>query len=133
MDIFVKLLVAGGVMGILDFVWLGFIAKKLYYEEMGAILLEKFNMVPALIFYVVYVVGVVILVVNPALAKDSLTHAALYGALFGLVAYATYDLTSLAVLKGFSTKIVVIDLVWGAILTAVVASVTYTVVRQWAS
>ena len=95
MDILLKLIVAGGVMGILDFVWLGFVAKKLYYGEMGKLLLEKPNMIPALLFYVIYVIGIVVFVVSPALAKGSLAYAAGYGALFGFVAYATYDLTSL--------------------------------------
>ena len=133
MELIFKLLTAGGVMGLLDFVWLGFIAKKLYYSEMGKILLDKPNMVPAVIFYIIYVIGIITFVVNPALAKASLAHAAGYGALFGIVAYATYDLTNLAVTKGFSTKIVVIDMLWGAILTACVASLTYLAVRTWLS
>lgn len=133
MDLIIKLLVAGGVMGLIDFVWLGFIAKKLYQTEMGSILLDKPNMLPAILFYIIYVVGVVVFVINPAIEKGSLAYAAGYGALFGLVAYATYDLTSLSVLKGFSTKIVVIDLLWGAVLTAAVASVTYLVVSKWIS
>lgn len=133
MELILKLLVAGGVMGILDYVWLGHIAKKIYYSEMGKILLDKPNMLPALVFYVIYVVGVIIFVVNPALAKDSFWHAAGYGALFGLVAYATYDLTNLAVTKGFSTKIVVIDMIWGMILTAAVAGLTFLAVRAWIS
>lgn len=131
MDIFIKLLVAGGVMGLVDFVWLGFIAKKLYYGEMGSILLDKPNMLPAMIFYVIYTVGVVVFVVNPALDKGSLAHAVGYGAFFGLVAYATYDLTSLTVVKGFSSKIAVIDLLWGMFITAVVSAVTYLVVKNW--
>lgn len=131
MDIFIKLLVAGGVMGLVDFVWLGFIAKKLYYGEMGSILLDKPNMLPAMIFYVIYTVGVVVFVVNPALDRGSLAHAIGYGAFFGLVAYATYDLTSLAVVKGFSSKIAVIDLLWGMFITAVVSAVTYLVVKNW--
>jgi uncharacterized membrane protein len=131
MELLVKLLVAGGVMGVLDFIWLGYIAKKLYYGEMGAILLEKPNMVAALLFYVIYVIGVVIFVINPALAKDSLAYAAGYGALFGLVAYATYDLTSLAVVKGFSVKVVIIDLLWGMALTAVVSSIAFVAVSKW--
>ncbi|HPQ82134.1 MAG: DUF2177 family protein [Candidatus Saccharibacteria bacterium] len=133
MELIIKLLIAGGVMGVLDFVWLGFVAKSLYHKEMGSILLEKFNMVPALVFYVIYVIGVVMFVVNPALEKLSLLHALGYGALFGLVAYATYDLTSLAVIKGFSTKIVVIDMLWGMAITAAVSGGTYLVVRQWLS
>lgn len=129
MELFIKLLAAGGIMGILDFVWLGFVAKKLYYSEMGSILLEKPNMPAALLFYVIYVVGVVLFVVNPALQNNSWQHALGYGALFGLVAYATYDLTNLATLKGFSSKIVVIDLAWGMALTAVVSLGAYAIVK----
>ena len=133
MDVFIRLLIAGGVMGLLDFIWLGYAAKKLYHSEMGTLLLEKPNMSAAFLFYVIYVVGVVIFVLNPALEKDSLTYAVGYGALFGLVAYATYDLTGLAVIKGFTPKIVVIDLLWGMFLSAVVAGVTYLVVQKWFS
>jgi uncharacterized membrane protein len=131
MEIFVQLLVAGAVMGVLDFIWLGYVGKRLYDKEIGSILLEKPNMKAALIFYALYVIGTVVFVINPALANDSLTYAVGYGAFFGLVAYATYDLTSLAVLKGFTPKIVVIDLLWGAALTAVVSSVTFLVVSLW--
>ena len=131
MDILLKLIVAGGVMGILDFVWLGFVAKKLYYGEMGKLLLEKPNMIPALLFYVIYVIGIVVFVVSPALAKGSLAYAAGYGALFGFVAYATYDLTSLSVVKGFSTKITIIDLLWGSLLTMAVSVVTFLVISKW--
>ena len=130
MQLLISLIVAGGVMGIMDFIWLGFLAKKLYFNEMGQILLKEFNMVPALIFYVIYVVGIVIFVINPALDKNSLSHAAIYGALFGLVAYATYDLTSLAVIKGFSTKIVVIDMLWGMLITSSVATITYLIIQK---
>ena len=72
----------------------------------------------------------VVFVITPALEKQSLGHALGYGALFGFVAYATYDLTNLATLKDFSTKVVVVDLLWGAFLTAVVASVTYLVLHR---
>ena len=127
-NIIVKLLVAGGVMGVLDFVWLGFVAKTYYRDHIGKLLLDKPNMIAAVAFYVIYIVGVVLFVVNPALDKQSASHAALYGALFGLVAYATYDLTNLATLKGFSEKVVAVDLVWGMLLTAAVATITYWVV-----
>jgi len=131
MELIIKLLAAGGVMGVLDFIWLGYVAKKLYYAEMGKILLEKPNMTAALLFYIIYIIGVVVFVINPALEKDSWQHALGYGALFGFVAYATYDLTSLAVVKGFNAKIVVIDLLWGTALTAVVALVAYGAVKLW--
>ncbi len=127
MDVLVAVVAAAVVMGILDFVWLGFIAKKLYYGEMGDILLKKPNMTAALLFYAIYVVGAVILVVLPALAAQSLQMALGYGALLGFVAYATYDLTNLATLKGFSSKIVVIDLIWGTFITATVCSGSYMV------
>jgi len=132
MELFIKILAAGGIMGILDFVWLGFVAKKLYYSEMGNILLKDFNAVPAFLFYVIYVVGVIVFVITPAIEKGSWTYALGYGALFGFVAYATYDLTNLATLKGFSPKIVVIDLAWGAFITATVAVGTYFAVTFFA-
>jgi uncharacterized membrane protein len=129
MELLIKLLAAGGVMGLLDFVWLGFVAKRLYYGEMGKILLEKPNMLPALLFYAIYVIGVVVFVVNPALAKDSWLHALGFGALFGFIAYATYDLTNLATLKGFSTKVVMVDLAWGALITALMSLAAYAAVK----
>lgn len=131
MDTFVKLLVVAAIMGVLDFVWLGYLSKKLYQSEIGSLLLKKPNMGAAILFYVIYVIGVVVFVVNPALANESLAYAAGYGALFGFVAYATYDLTNLAVIRGFTKKIVAIDLAWGALLTAVVASGAYIVLSWW--
>lgn len=124
-DFIVRLLVAGGIMGAIDAVWLAIIANKFYKSQIGALLLEKPNMTAAVIFYVIYIVGVVAFVINPALEKGSWQHAVGYGALFGLVAYATYDLTNLATLKGWTTKLVIVDLIWGAALTAVVAGLSY--------
>ena len=129
MSILSQLIIAGLIMGILDFFWLGFIAKELYYREMGSLFREKPDMTAALLFYVIYVIGVTVFVINPAVQSGSLVSTLLQGALFGFVAYATYDLTNLATLKGFSKKIVVIDLVWGAALTAVVAVGTYVICR----
>lgn len=125
MEYVVAVVTAGIIMGMLDYIWLGFVAKKLYYDEMGDILLRKPNMLPALIFYVIYVVGSVVIAVAPALAYGSWIYALGMGALLGFVAYATYDLTNLATMKGFSKKIVIIDLAWGAFLTAVVATGAY--------
>lgn len=133
MDIVLSVVAAGVIMGALDFIWLGFIAKKLYYGEMGKLLLEKPNMAPALLFYAIYVLGVVVFVISPALEKNSWEYALGMGALFGLVAYATYDLTNLATLKGFSKKVVVIDLAWGMFITAVVAVGSYFIVHLLAN
>lgn len=128
MDFFTALLAAALIMGILDFLWLGVIAKKLYYGEMGDILLKKPNMTAAVLFYAIYVAGSVILVVMPALAEGAYQSALWRGALLGFVAYATYDLTNLATMKGFSKKIVAIDLTWGAFITAAVCVGSYVVV-----
>ena len=127
MELFIALVSAAIIMGILDYIWLGFIAKKLYYGEMGDILLKKPNMLAAILFYAIYVVGAVIMVVVPALDNNSIMHALGFGALLGFVAYATYDLTNLATMKGFSSKIVVIDLVWGTFITAVVCVGSFAV------
>jgi len=110
----------------------GIYCKKLYYKEMGQLFRKKFTMLPALLFYGLYVVGVVLFVVTPALRGGSLAEATGHGALFGLVAYATYDLTSLAVIDGFSTKIALVDMLWGTTLTALVASVTFAVTTMLA-
>jgi uncharacterized membrane protein len=131
MDIIKQLLVAGAVMGALDALWLGYIANKFYKSQIGPLLLDKPNMVAAVSFYVIYVVGIVLFVLAPALDKGSWSHAAIYGALFGFIAYATYDLTNLATLKGWTTKLVVVDLIWGAVLTATVATVAFWIIKTW--
>ncbi len=127
----IKLLVAGGIMGIIDAIWLTVVANKFYKAQLGPLLLEKPNMLAAIAFYVIYVVGIVVFAVMPAVAAGDWKVALGLGALLGLVAYATYDLTNLATLKGFPVKIVIVDLVWGTVLTATVAAATYAVVTKW--
>lgn len=133
MDIVVRVVISGVVMGVLDAIWLSVVANKFYKSQIGQLLLDKPNMLAAVLFYVIYIVGVVVFVINPALEKGSWMHALGYGVLFGLIAYATYDLTNLATLKEWPVKLVVVDLLWGMALTAVVAVATYGVVRTWLS
>jgi uncharacterized membrane protein len=109
----------------LDALWLGLVARTLYQREFGALLLEKPNMAAAAAFYALYLGGVVFFAVKPALESGGWTRALLHGALFGLVAYATYDLTNLATLKGFPIRVVAPDLAWGAAVTAVAALAGY--------
>lgn len=109
----------------LDALWLGVVAQKLYQREFGPMLLEKPNMTAAAAFYALYLVGVVVFAVKPALEAGGWTRALLQGALFGLVAYATYDLTNLATLKGFPVRVVAPDLVWGMVVTSVAALAGY--------
>lgn len=130
MDFIIKLLVAGGIMGVLDALWLTIVANKFYKDQLGALLLDKPNMPAAIAFYVIYVIGIVVFAVMPAVAAGDWKLALGLGALLGLVAYATYDLTNLATLKDFPVKIVIVDLIWGAALTATVATLTYLIVSR---
>ena len=129
-DFLIKLLVAGGIMGIIDALWLSVVANRFYKSQLGPMLLEKPNMISAIIFYVIFVVGVVVFAVLPAVQTGDWKIALGLGALLGLVTYATYDLTNHATLKGFPLTVVVVDIIWGVVLTAAVATLTYLVVTR---
>ena len=125
----VAFIVAAVVFGGLDFLWLGTIAQKLYQQEIGALLLPKPRMDAAIAFYVVYLTGLIFFAVRPGLEAASLARTVGYAALFGLVAYATYDLTNLATLKGFSTKVVAADLVWGVVVSSAASTAAFFATR----
>ncbi len=110
---------------IIDMAWLGFIAKDLYKKYLGDLLSEQVNWVAAIVFYVLFIVGIFIFAILPSVEKNSLTSAVTLGALFGFFTYATYDLTNLATLKNWPQTIVVIDIVWGSVLTALVSTVGF--------
>lgn len=110
-----------------DLVWLLGIAKNLYREEMGDLMASEPKLLAGLAFYVIYALGVCIFVIAPALSKQSLIHALQYGALFGFFCYMTYDLTNLAVIRDFPTKLAFIDIAWGSLVTALTAGLTYWV------
>ncbi|MEY4090930.1 MAG: hypothetical protein RLZZ496_112 [Pseudomonadota bacterium] len=109
---------------VIDMVWLMWLGRGFYIEEIGGLLLEQPNLIAAFGFYALYIVGLVYLVIAPAAEADSVMKAVISGAVFGLVAYATYDLTNLAVMKGFTLKIALIDMVWGMVLSAAVSGLT---------
>jgi uncharacterized membrane protein len=111
----------------LDFLFLGIVAKDFFTSQVGN-MLGEINLVPAILFYLLYVVGIVIFVSSPAAATWQSTL--LFGALFGLFCYATFDLTSLALLKNWSWAVAVVDVSWGALVTAV-ASTAGLVVANW--
>jgi uncharacterized membrane protein len=113
----------------IDMMWLGFAAKGLYRKHLGGFLSENVNWTAAIIFYMLYIVGIFIFCISPSVEKQSLKHAILMGALFGFFCYATYDLTNLATLKDWPTAIVYIDIIWGAFLTAAVSASGYGIVR----
>jgi uncharacterized membrane protein len=120
---------AAVVFGGLDFLWLGTIAQKLYQQEIGGLLLEKPRMDAAIAFYVIYLVGLIFFAVRPGLEAGSLAKAVGYAAMFGFVAYATYDLTNLATLKGFSAKVVVADLAWGVVVSSAASTAAFLAAR----
>ena len=113
---------------IIDMVWLMWLGRGFYVEEIGSLLLEQPNLIAAFAFYALYIAGLVYLVIAPAAEADSVLRAVISGAVFGLVAYATYDLTNLAVMKGFTLKIALIDMVWGMALSAAVSGLTVKIV-----
>lgn len=114
----------------IDILWLGFVARGFYRRELEEFLAPQANWKAAVLFYLVYIVGILIFAVSPALDAGSLARAAVLGALFGFFTYATYDLTNLATLKDWPVNVVVVDVAWGTVLCAAVASGAYTA-GQW--
>jgi len=110
-----------------DLVWLLGIAKNLYRDEMGDLMASEPKLLAGLAFYLIYALGVCNFVIAPALSKQSWIHALQYGALFGLFCYMTYDLTNLAVIRDFPTKLAFVDIAWGSLVTAISAGVAYWV------
>lgn len=116
---------AGLIMAGMDTVWLTLANARLYRPILGPILTQGFRPAPAIAFYLVYLVGVMIFAVRPAIRDGQWTTAALMGALFGFFAYATYDLTNQATLAVWSVRITAIDMTWGTVLTAAGATAGY--------
>jgi uncharacterized membrane protein len=110
------------VMGGLDFLWLSNTSGPLYHRAVGAVMAENPNMAAAVAFYLIYILGILVFAVRPALASGDWRTAAIFGALFGFFAYATYDLTNLATLKVWSLKISLIDMAWVAVKAALTAT-----------
>lgn len=117
----------------IDMVWLLWLGRSIYVTEIGDILRQPPNMAAAGAFYILYITGLMIMVIWPAFQAQSVLQGLIYGALLGLIAYGTYDLTNLAVIKGFTTKIAIIDMIWGMILTGSVAALTVLVGTRFLS
>lgn len=114
-----------------DMVWLGFVAKNFYAKQIGFLMKSDINWFSAILFYILFVAGVVFFVVNPAIEKQSWIYALLAGAFFGLITYATYDLTNLATIKNWPVLITVVDLIWGTVLSATVSTISYFIVTKF--
>lgn len=117
----------------IDAIWLTIAAQRLYRPLMGDMLVEGFRLAPAALFYLIYIAGIVVFAIVPALASDRWTTATSYGAFLGLFAYATYDLTNQATLKNWPVMVTVVDLCWGTFLTAVAATAGFLITRALSS
>ena len=128
---FIKLfLIALPVFTVIDMVWLVLVAKKFYQDQIGFLMKPDINWFAAIIFYLLFIAGLVIFVISPAVQKQSWIHALIFGALFGLITYATYDLTNLATLKDWPLLVTIVDLIWGTLLAASISLITYFVANK---
>lgn len=128
---FIKLyVIAIPIFFLIDMAWLGLIAKKFYQEQIGTLLKTDVNWVAAIVFYFLFLAGLVFFAIEPAMQKNAWSEALFRGALFGLVTYATYDLTNLAVAKDWPLLVTIVDMAWGTALAATVATVTYVIAQK---
>ncbi|MEO7295278.1 MAG: DUF2177 family protein [Candidatus Limnocylindria bacterium] len=120
-------------MAVIDGIWLTLIARNLYRDNLGHLLADSTNWIAAGAFYLIYVAGTTFFATQPGIDDGSPLTAAGRGAVLGIVAYATYDLTNHATLRGWPTIVTVVDMAWGAVLTAAVAGIAAFVVLRFSS
>lgn len=112
----------------IDMIWLLFLAKKFYNQQLGYLMGKDPNLIAALVFYLTFVAGLLFFVIQPALASGSQWYALFAGLFFGLVTYGTYDLTNLATIKNWPVLITVVDLIWGSFVTGTTALICFRVI-----
>ncbi len=112
---------------IIDFLWLGVVARGVYYRHLGHLFRDSVNWTAAILFYLIFISGLVVFAIQPAAAAQSAMRALWLGMFYGLVTYATFDLTSLALFKGWSQTIVVVDIAWGVALSGMISSAGYQI------
>jgi uncharacterized membrane protein len=109
---------------VIDMIWLGLVAKDFYRRHLGPLMSSKVNWAAAFLFYLLFIAGLLVFVIRPSLQAEAPVRALLYGALFGLISYATYDLTNLATLKNWPFVVTVVDLLWGTVLGGMVSFIS---------
>lgn len=114
---------------LLDGIWLSTMGPALYKPALGDMLTDQVRLLPALVFYLVYPIGIEVFALLPALRAHSVSHAVVYGALFGFFAYATYDLTNAATLRHWPAQITFADIAWGAVATCLAATISVVACR----
>lgn len=115
----------------IDAIWLGVVARKFYREQLGDLMLPSPNFTVAAVFYLFFAAAIVALAVRPGLEAGSLWTATGYGAVLGLAAYGTYDMTNLSTLKNWPVSLSIVDMTWGTVLTAIATMSGYTVARHF--
>lgn len=114
---------------VIDLIWLGFIAKDLYSKYLGYLMADKVNWVSAVVFYLIFIGGILYFVLYPSLLEKNLINLIIRAALFGFITYATYDLTNLATIKDWPIQITIIDLIWGTTLSTSVSVISYFIIN----
>lgn len=112
-----------------DVAWLGLIAPKFYKNNIGHLMADKVNFIPAIIFYGLYVLAILVFVVNPSVNNGELFKGIIKGSFLGLVMYATYDLTNMATLKNWPTIVTVVDLMWGTFVTGLTSGISIKILE----
>lgn len=125
MDFLITYLITLVVFFVIDIAWLGLVAKNFYKKQIGFLMRDKTNWIAALIFYFIFILGLVFFVIDPALQSESMLEALLRGLFFGFITYATYDLTNLATLDKWPIKVTIVDLIWGTTLGGLVSVISY--------
>jgi uncharacterized membrane protein len=113
----------------IDLVWLGVVATGFYERHLGHLMAEQVRWAPAVLFYLLFILGILVFAVLPGISADSLSRTVLLGGFLGLFAYATFDLTCAALFKGFPNIVVVVDMIWGTVLSAAVSAAGYGIGR----
>ncbi len=115
---------------LIDMLWLGLIAQSFYKRHLGFIMAESPNWSAAIIFYIIFVIGMLVFVVLPGLKKGSLKSTLVHAAFFGVLTYSTYDLTNLATLENWPVVVTIVDIIWGGVLTTLVCFVSFVFGRK---
>lgn len=119
------------VFAVLDAIWLGSMGPRVYRPAIAPLLTDGFRLGPAIAFYVLFVLGLVIFGVSPALKSGQWTTALVMGGLFGFFCYATYDLTNMATLRVWPLKLTLIDIAWGTVLSATAATAAFLAAKRF--
>lgn len=116
---------------LIDALWLGLIARKVYAKYLGYIMTKDIVWLAAVVFYLIFVAGLLFFVIDPAIKYQSIKYAIAAGAFFGFIAYATYDLTNMATIQGWPLIVTVIDLIWGAFLSSATSAISFILINRF--